>query len=215
MMLNINKTHWPVTVLGYGQRIGIWFQGCSIGCKNCVSQDTWDANSGAAIDIADLISWCQKVTDSQFDGITISGGEPFDQASQLASLLDAIHEWRQSLSREIDILCYSGYPLRILEKSYPHLLSRLDVLIPEPYVHTIETIPLRGSANQTILALSELGRRRYTESDLESLTAKRFQMQLDGQRIWFIGIPDRGDMQALEERCAKQGLKLDGVSWRT
>lgn len=215
MMLNINKIHWPVTVLGYGKRIGIWFQGCSIGCKGCVSQDTWDKTAGAEISIAQLMHWCEEVTDNQLDGITISGGEPFDQPQQLSALLDAFHQWRQQLSVKVDILCYSGYPLRVLEKSYPDILAKLDVLIPEPYVNNTETIPLRGSGNQAVIPLSELGRQRYNASAIAKLSSKRFQIQLDEQRIWFIGIPERDDMRAVEALCAQKGLNFEGVSWRT
>ena len=40
MLIAINKAHYPVTVLGSGQRIGIWFRGCRLHCPGCVSQDT-------------------------------------------------------------------------------------------------------------------------------------------------------------------------------
>jgi len=44
---------------------------------------------------------------------------------------------------------------------------------------------------------------------------KRIQTMIDGDRIWYIGIPARGDMAALEALCAERGLRFDDqVSWR-
>lgn len=42
MNLALSRMHFPVTTLGPGDRIGIWFQGCSIRCTGCISKDTWD-----------------------------------------------------------------------------------------------------------------------------------------------------------------------------
>ncbi len=49
MNILLNKAHFPVTVLGPGRRIGIWLQGCSIGCAGCISQDTWEADATKAM----------------------------------------------------------------------------------------------------------------------------------------------------------------------
>ena len=114
--IELNKAHWPVTVLGPGRRVGLWVQGCSIHCPGCVSQDTWTPDPATAIAIDALVAWCREVTSDALDGITISGGEPFDQPDALLRLLVALDAWRAAASLEFDILCYSGYPLRQLER---------------------------------------------------------------------------------------------------
>lgn len=48
----INNAHFPVTVLGPGA-LGIWTQGCSIGCKGCVSRDTWPEDETEALGVDD------------------------------------------------------------------------------------------------------------------------------------------------------------------
>lgn len=215
MMLQINKVHWPVTVLGYGRRIGIWFQGCSLKCKGCVSQDTWDKASGAQISLSQLMAWFREVSEDQLDGITISGGEPFEQAPQLMALVEAIQDWKQQIPSELDILCYSGYSHHILAKKYPTILAKLDALIAEPYIESLDPVHLRGSANQSLIVLSELAKQRYQQPAFANRDQKRFQIQLDDQHIWFIGIPGSGDMQYLQARCAEMGLSLGDVSWRS
>ena len=41
MNISLSRVHFPVTTLGPGQRLGLWFQGCSIRCAGCISADTW------------------------------------------------------------------------------------------------------------------------------------------------------------------------------
>ena len=228
MKIAINKAHFPVTVLGPGRRIGIWTQGCRIHCKGCVSQDTWAEDRGRETTVARLIAWCRKTVGAAgqtFDGVTISGGEPFDHPQALASLLDALIHWRAVDGPDFDILCYSGYPLATLTKKHPGLLDRLDALIPEPFVEAQPLANLwRGSANQSLVLLSERGRTRFSQFVDAPADAfgKRIQAGIgqaagagsDGSKVWFIGIPARGDMAALETLCAERGVELAKVSWR-
>lgn len=217
MKIAINKAHFPVTVLGPGRRIGLWLQGCSIGCKGCVSQDTWARDPGREMAVARLLTWCRQTSGGVLDGVTISGGEPFDQAAALGDLLDALNGWRASARLDFDILCYSGYPLTRLQKKHARLLRKLDALIPEPYLdHQPLTHLWRGSANQPLVLLSERGRSRfaaYADAPADN-AGKRMQAMVDGDRVWYVGIPARGDMAALEASCQQRGLAFAQVSWR-
>lgn len=213
-LLALNKAHYPVTVLGPGSRIGIWFQGCSIGCAGCVSQDTWAADGGKAIAIDRLIRWCREVSDDAPDGITISGGEPFEQPAALGALLEALDAWRTGTNADFDVLAYSGLPLRRLRAEHADLLARLDAVIPEPFV---ETLPLghtlRGSINQPLVPLSARGERRYAAL-IDQPAARRLQVSVEPERIWYIGIPDRGEMAKVEAACRNKGLVFVRSSWR-
>ena len=216
--LQLNKAHWPVTVLGPGRRIGLWVQGCSIHCPGCVSQDTWPTDPQKTIVVHELIAWCKRVSGGGPDGVTISGGEPFEQAAGLTALLKEFHRWRRTAGLDFDILCYSGFPLKTLERKHPKTLALLDAIVPEPYV---DKLPLghvwRGSANQPLVPLSERGRARYAQyvdAPAETAGGKRMQTAIEGGRIWMIGIPERGDMARVEALCASRGLTLEKVSWR-
>jgi anaerobic ribonucleoside-triphosphate reductase activating protein len=214
-LLRLNKAHYPVTVLGYGRRVGIWFQGCDIRCKGCVSQDTWDREAGAVMRVADLLDWCRQKAAAGVDGVTFSGGEPFEQPQALAALIDGFERWRGQAGLSLDILCYSGYPLRTLAAKHAALLRKLDAVIPEPYAEQLpQGGPWRGSANQPLVPLSPLGRARYGDGAKAANDAKRVQVAVEEGRVWMIGIPARGDMAALERLCAGQGLRLEQVSWR-
>jgi anaerobic ribonucleoside-triphosphate reductase activating protein len=217
MNILLNKAHFPVTVLGPGQRIGLWLQGCTIRCQGCVSQDTWPADPSRAMPVAALLDWCKRVAQEDCDGITISGGEPFDQPRPLGLLLRGLHAWRTAAVLDFDLLCYSGYPLKTLEKRHPKLLALLDALIPEPFV---DGRPLgglwRGSDNQTLVPISPRGVARYADyiGQAQAGESKRMQISVEDGKLWFIGIPHRGDMAALETLCRQRGLELQQVSWR-
>jgi anaerobic ribonucleoside-triphosphate reductase activating protein len=213
--VQLNKAHWPVTVLGPGRRSGVWVQGCSIRCKGCVSQDTWPSDASKEIAVRDLLAWCKRTTEGNLDGVTISGGEPFDQAAGLKALLDGLHRWRRDAALDFDILCYSGYPLKTLQAKHRDVLDRLDAIVPEPYA---DALPLglvwRGSSNQPLVPLSARGRARYADFVAADAAGKRMQVAVEGGRVWMIGIPDRGDMAKLEALCESRGLALAEVSWR-
>jgi anaerobic ribonucleoside-triphosphate reductase activating protein len=215
--LELNKAHFPVTVLGPGRRIGLWVQGCTIHCPGCVSQDTWPRDATKAMSVRDLVAWCRRVAADGCDGITISGGEPFDQPAGLLALLRGLAAWRRGAQLDFDILCYSGYPLQTLERRHAGILALLDAIVPEPYV---DRLPLthvwRGSANQPLVPLSARGHARYAAHVGQTAedAGKRMQASVEGGRVWMIGIPARGDMEAVEALCASRGLALTQVSWR-
>ncbi|MDR2164206.1 MAG: radical SAM protein [Zoogloeaceae bacterium] len=212
--LRLNKAHYPVTVLGHGRRAGIWFQGCSIRCRGCVSRDTWETGEGAEIAAPDVVAWVRDKAGTGLDGVTFSGGEPFEQPLALQALLDGLRQWRKRAGLRFDLLCYSGYPLRTLRRQHAGLLGKLDAIIPEPYVENLPQGGIwRGSANQTLVPLSPLGEERYGGKGAMA-AEKAMQVAVENGRVWMIGIPGRNDMAALEALCAARGLTLDQVSWR-
>ena len=68
----------------------MWFQGCSIRCRGCVSRDTWEFRGDAWVEVDRLVAWIHSLDRDRLDGVTVSGGEPFDQPDALAALLDGI-----------------------------------------------------------------------------------------------------------------------------
>lgn len=214
-LITINRAHYPVTVLGPGKRIGIWLQGCNARCPGCLSRDTWSVDSGTLLQVGELVEWCRKYEPSGVDGITISGGEPFEQPKALEALLRELHAWTDELNPRVDYLCYSGNAFSQIRQRHPQILSLLDTIIPEPFVEAEPGEPLRGSGNQPIIHLTELGAARFAAYGEDAIwePAKRLQFIVDGTTVWFIGIPERGDMKSLEEQCRSRGLQLKGNSW--
>lgn len=216
MKVLVNKLHFPVEVLGPGRRVGIWMQGCTIRCFGCISRDTWAADSRFAVEVDEVLEWIACLPAGGVDGVTISGGEPFDQPEALGRLLDGLHDWRAAQGVEIDFLAYSGRAEGELRRDFGDMLGKLDAVVAEPFIqgeHT--TLPLRGSANQEVVALSELGMERYTGDALDSLAAQRqrVQLEVDDESVWMIGIPQQGAMRRVQRRAADAGTAMRRPSW--
>jgi anaerobic ribonucleoside-triphosphate reductase activating protein len=211
MDLKIARFQYPITVLGPGRRVGIWFQGCTIGCSGCMSKDTWDSNAGEQIDVkflCDLVVAAAK--DENLDGITISGGEPFQQPE---ALLELCVELKRALPTA-DILVYSGLSMGILRRKHLAVLKVIDAVIAEPFVASRPTeLPWQGSSNQRLELLSTRGKERYSNSASEHNA--RLQVSVDEEGVWVAGIPRRGDLDRMRTRLLEKGLNLEEVSWMT
>ncbi len=204
--LTISRIHFPVTTLGPGRRIGIWFQGCSIRCPGCISADTW-ARLPANATVSHVLSLCDKYSDCA-EGITITGGEPFEQSDALRELLVGL---RDHFTPPIDILVYSGKPFHDVLPYIGKWPGLIDALISEPYAMTEEqTKPLMGSDNQELHLLTPLGQRRYQEYQrLRSAEDDRFDIAFDATgTVWMAGIPRRGDLEQLKTILSEQGITI-------
>lgn len=213
MKISVNRIHFPVTALGPGRRLGIWLQGCTLACPGCVSRDTWARDDTRAIEVSDLVEACRRLAPEGPDGITITGGEPFEQPDALHRLLIALRAWSTQLSTPFDILSYSGFAYDRLETEHAALLRQLDALIPEPFNAAAGPgARWRGSANQPLVVFSELGRHRFRDP-AQGQYRPSMQVVVD-DRLWMIGIPRVGDLPEIERRLRDRGVALEKVSWR-
>ena len=204
MRLHLSRLHFPVTTLGPGRRIGVWFQGCSLRCPGCVSVDTWATGRGATT-LEELMAsagpWLPEA-----NGVTISGGEPFEQPQALEGLL---RELRGVAGPECDILVYSGYPWEKIAPQVTAWPGLIDVLISDPFVTGAgQTLAWRGSNNQRMHLLTSLGRLRYAEWVEAPRTALPQALDVffqDGE-VWMAGIPAEGSIDALQAHLAEAGF---------
>ena len=179
-----------------------------------MAPDTWDPNGGREIEIDDLLAFVERHVPEGVDGVTISGGEPFQQPSALHELLGALHELRSSLGADWDFLCYTGYQRPHVESEFLHIIELLDALVPGPFVASRPSAGVwRGSANQEIVPVSSLGGDRYSP---QAMAARRRSLQVDASsgRFSLIGVPRRGDIETMRRRLSEQGIEFEDVAWR-
>lgn len=202
--LQLSRVHFPVTTLGPGQRLGIWFQGCSIRCSGCISADTWGPGR-TVVDVASLLEQVAPWLD-QADGVTISGGEPFDQFDALLQMLVGLRQRTAA-----DILVYSGHPLETLQPMLDQARDLIDAVISDPYIEQADqSLALRGSDNQRLTLLTALGRSRLASLERASTPAdKTLDLMFDATgTVWMAGIPRRGDLLRLRELLRAQGHQV-------
>ncbi|QIF02433.1 4Fe-4S single cluster domain-containing protein [Roseimicrobium sp. ORNL1] len=204
MRIFLSRLHFPVTTLGHGSRVGIWFQGCSLRCPGCISVDTWAHGQGETTleEVLRTISpWLQAA-----DGVTISGGEPFEQAEALGALLQSL---RQEIGAGKDILLYSGQPWEKIAPLVSGWTGLVDVVIGDPFIRSAtQTLVWRGSDNQRLHMLSPLGQERYAkwQQAVRETLPKTFDVCFEGDTLWMAGIPEPGSLKQIQRALAEAGF---------
>jgi len=144
----IEQIVYPIETLGPGKRIGIWLVGCERHCPGCSNPELWSRDGLPILDVetvADIVS--TFFSDHLVDGITISGGEPMEQATELYDLTKLLNQMTD------DILLYSGYTYEEIccDPIKEKVLENIAVLIDGRYIEEEnKQLILRGSKNQHI-----------------------------------------------------------------
>jgi anaerobic ribonucleoside-triphosphate reductase activating protein len=132
---------------GPGCRFAVWVQGCAIRCPGCCNPHMFDAAGGSPVAPADLLARLDRVRD-RVEGITLLGGEPFEQGAALAPFARGARE------RGLSVVAFTGHLLEDLRLDRPagsrELLAEVDLLVDGPYRADLPERDRRwsGSANQ-------------------------------------------------------------------
>ena len=179
----------PVHSLGPGERVCLWTRGCSKHCPGCISpelQPCIGPDTDEALTAQLLIRAAET---NSCSGLTISGGDPFEQAPALVRLLACV---RGAFS---DILVYTGFTIGELRSGIAgtagtEALGLIDVLIDGRYIdeRNHPSCVLRGSDNQTIHYLNPTVRAVYEEYMRRGRIVESF---IHGNTVILTGIPNR------------------------
>lgn len=161
----------PMSIVdGEGCRVTLFVSGCRNHCKGCFNEDTWDFNYGnpfTPIEENEVLTACAP---KYIDGMTILGGEPFEQENQ-AALLTLINRFKDTYP-EKTLWMFTGYILErdLLPGQRKHvpvitdrILDAVDVLVDGPFILEQRdlTLQFRGSRNQRILKRPDIAGLRY------------------------------------------------------
>ena len=139
------------SVDGPGLRLAVFAQGCPHRCPGCHNPHTHDPTGGT---LASVQSVVELLTDDPMhSGISLSGGEPFEQAAAFARLASCAKRLGY------DVMAWTGYTFEELLAGVPEkpgwleLLNNIDVLVDGPFIQELRSLDLmyRGSTNQRVL----------------------------------------------------------------
>jgi anaerobic ribonucleoside-triphosphate reductase activating protein len=139
---------------GPGSRFAVWLQGCSIRCPGCCNPHMFDPAAGEPIEPGALLARLDEVSE-RVEGITLLGGEPFEQAVALAPFA---HEVRE---RGLSVVAFTGHLLEDLRAGglpgAGALLAEVDLLVDGPYRRDLPETARRwaGSGNQRFHFLTD------------------------------------------------------------
>lgn len=158
---------------GPGLRFAVFVQGCTHGCPGCHNPESQPACGGTPTPIADLVAQVRRNGLTQ--GVTLSGGEPFEQPEACACLAaqlksDGYDVWTYTGYLYEDLLAFanaaaqeaSSHPLAAFaanseaaQSAVRELLQNTDVLVDGPFVQEKKSLGLkyRGSSNQRLIDL--------------------------------------------------------------
>ena len=133
---------------GQGVRYVIFTQGCNHCCPDCHNKHTWNKDGGWDFKLNDLFDRMCALP-KFYNGITLSGGEPFDQEEACSFVAKKARDFGLS------VWTYTGYTFeQLVARKDKSLLEATDVLVDGPYIQALRTdIPFIGSYNQRVINL--------------------------------------------------------------
>ena len=142
-----------------GVSVTFFTQGCPHRCQGCHNPETWDFDGGKEFTY-DVLN--EIVNALGANGIKrsfcIMGGEPLCEENEFLTLL-VLKTVKEKLP-DVEVYIWTGYYYNELQSRNGHveqILELTDYLIDGPYIESYRdvTLPMRGSANQSIINLKE------------------------------------------------------------
>lgn len=182
--ISVGKLWYPVVTLGYGKRLGVWVQGCKKECVGCISPELRSFSAGHVLTAEQILDKLPR--DAIIDGLTISGGEPFEQVE---GILELIKMFRSRYTE--DILIFTGYTMEELyhgkSDKIKEIFENIAVLVDGQYIESKNSgVGLRGSDNQRIHVFK--CHEKYKDAEMWKRNMQCVQLK---NRLWMIGIPQR------------------------
>ncbi|MDF2988764.1 MAG: anaerobic ribonucleoside-triphosphate reductase activating protein [Eubacterium sp.] len=140
---------------GPGIRMVIFAQGCTHNCQGCHNPHTHSFEGGELKEVDAIIKDIKK--NYLLDGITLSGGDPFEQAEAFSVLAG------EAKKLGLNVVTYTGYTYeRLIEiakqrEGFAELLKNTDLLIDGPFIQKEKNLLLkfRGSTNQRVIDMNK------------------------------------------------------------
>ncbi len=148
--ISLHRIYHNSVVDGPGRRSVIQVAGCSIRCPGCYVPETHSRHNGKQVSISSILEEILSKRHEN-DGVTILGGEPFDQSNSVAELVLRLKSYN------FHIVVYTGYTSeKLIAKSdfdIRFILSHIDTLIDGPFDSSLifQAGEYRGSSNQRLL----------------------------------------------------------------
>jgi anaerobic ribonucleoside-triphosphate reductase activating protein len=171
------------TVDGPGRRSVVQVAGCSIRCAGCYVPETHERANGTLTSIEKIISEIDKRS-GEHDGVTILGGEPFDQTEGLLTLVEKLK------AEGYHLVIYSGYTFESLlarrSGSINRILAVTDLLVDGRFVRELSAGAgeYRGSRNQRLIFHPIL--RQKMSGDGQAVRAKNYESEREKSEADFI-----------------------------
>ena len=147
----LHRIYHNSVVDGPGRRSVVQVAGCSIRCPGCYVPETHIGQNGQLVTVSSIVDEVILYSCDQ-DGVTILGGEPFDQPGSVAEIVFRLKRLG------VHITIYSGNTLETLcarnDSNIHYILTHIDLLIDGPFNRKLvdNAGEYRGSRNQRLIS---------------------------------------------------------------
>jgi len=160
--IHLFRLYHNSTVDGFGRRSVVQVAGCSILCAGCYIPETHLRANGRSVSIDEIVREIDEQR-ATHDGVTILGGEPFDQIASLMILVEKLKV------KNYHVTIYTGYTLETLlewkQEEVNRILGKTDLLIDGAFDRNLtkDAGEYRGSSNQRLIFYPILKRKTMSE----------------------------------------------------
>ena len=178
---------------GPGRRWALWVQGCTIRCPGCCNPEMFVRDGGDEMSIDALVERMRAAKAKGVEGISVLGGEPFEQAARVAAVAAAAR------ALGLTVMVYSGYRLDELRNrgdDAAQLLGEIDLLVDGRYDRDLPEPPppvgrrWLGSTNQTMHYLTNA----YSADDPRMHEANTVEFHWSNGQLLVNGWPAGADV---------------------
>jgi len=192
VMLNVAGICRHSEVNGPATRSVVWVQGCRRQCPGCINPHM---QAFRAVKLVEPVTLAQQLCqEPDINGITLSGGEPFEQARACGILAETVKKQGKT------VMVFSGFAYEQLitwrDAHIQHFLSQIDLLVAGPYLReqACESRLWQASRNQTVHFLTADLERFLPWQDKEVI-----EISTNGNQLMFTGFPGTEDIAWLEQ----------------
>lgn len=149
-------------VNGPGRRAVLWVQGCRLACPNCWNPKSHPMTGGSPVSTRDLARRILHEYDAgRIEGLTLSGGEPLHQITEVLRLLRNLKREAPELSTGL----FSGYTEHELQQ------GRFQTYFPS----SIQLRQAQWRELESLLDFAILGRYNQQQPSADPLVTSRNQ----------------------------------------
>lgn len=183
---------------GPGRRFAVWVKGCTIRCPGCCNPEMFE-RAGATPHEPEALA--RRAGRCGVEGVTVLGGEPFEQALAVARFAE------EARARGLSVMVFSGYTLEALrarrDAGVDALLAATDLLVDGPYDARAPEPRRRwiGSTNQRLHFLTD----RYDPTDPCFEASNELELRFDGHELVVSGWPTAARRVLARARARARG----------
>ncbi len=179
MKINIAHIEPESYIYAPGKQFVIWVQGCGLHCRGCWNTEMWDFEPKHLIEIDKLVEQIDNTP--ELDGVTILGGEPFDQLEPVFQLSLIIKE------RGLGLTIYTGYEIdELTNPIQKKILQHTDLIHTGRYIQSKRNIDLQwtGCENKKTIFLTD-----FYQQKIDNANYCEIQINAEGE-ITLLGFPE-------------------------